>query len=118
VQADVTRLRQVVHNLLKNAQEAVAGDMFGRITLRTERRGKAVRLSVEDNGPGFDEAILQRIFEPYATTKQKGTGLGLAVVKKIIDEHHGQIVALNIEPHGACIRIDLPMVEPVDQHTA
>jgi nitrogen fixation/metabolism regulation signal transduction histidine kinase len=118
VMADATRLRQVVHNLLKNAQEAVGDDMFARIRLRIERRGKTVRLSVEDNGPGFDEAILQRIFEPYATTKQKGTGLGLAVVKKIIDEHHGQIVALNMEPHGACVRIDLPAIEPADHRTA
>lgn len=110
VMADVTQIRQVVHNLLKNAQEAVAGEMFGRIKLRTEKREKAVRLSVEDNGAGFSEAILQRIFEPYGTTKQKGTGLGLAVVKKIIDEHHGQIVAFNVEPHGACVRIDLPLV--------
>jgi nitrogen fixation/metabolism regulation signal transduction histidine kinase len=111
VTADPTRLRQVVHNLLKNAQEAITGDMFGRIKLRTERRVKAVRLSVEDNGPGFDDAILQRIFEPYATTKQKGTGLGLAVVKKIIDEHQGQIIAFNVEPHGACVRIDLPIAD-------
>ncbi|MBV8658091.1 MAG: HAMP domain-containing protein [Burkholderiales bacterium] len=115
VTADVTRLRQVVHNLLKNAQEAIAGDMFGHIQLRTERRLKGVRLSVSDNGPGFDDAILQRIFEPYATTKQKGTGLGLAVVKKIIDEHHGQISAFNVEPHGACVRIDLPAVEWEDK---
>ena len=68
-------------------------------------------MSVEDNGSGFSDAILQRIFEPYATTKLKGTGLGLAVVKKIIDEHHGQIVAYNVEPHGACVRIDLPIAD-------
>ncbi len=111
VLADVTQLRQVVHNLLKNAQEAASGDLLVRIRLRTEQRRNAVRLSVEDNGPGFDEAILQRIFEPYATTKLKGTGLGLAVVKKIIDEHHGQIAAFNVEPHGACVRIDLPLAE-------
>ncbi|GLR11989.1 two-component sensor histidine kinase [Chitinimonas prasina] len=111
VVADITQLRQVVHNLLKNAQEAVAGDMLGCIKLRTERREKTVRLSVEDNGSGFSDAILQRIFEPYATTKLKGTGLGLAVVKKIIDEHHGQIVAYNVEPHGACVRIDLPIAD-------
>ncbi|HEY9101724.1 sensor histidine kinase [Chitinimonas sp.] len=114
VMADITQLRQVVHNLLKNAQEAVSSDMFGRIKLRTEKRQKTVRLSVEDNGSGFDEAILQRVFEPYATTKQKGTGLGLAVVKKIIDEHHGQIVAFNVEPHGACVRIDLPILDAAD----
>lgn len=118
VMADPTRLRQVVHNLLKNAQEAVGEDIFARIKLRTERRGKTVRLSVEDNGPGFDEAILQRVFEPYATTKQKGTGLGLAVVKKIIDEHHGQIAAFNVEPHGACVRIDLPIADQTGERTS
>ncbi|MBV1775717.1 HAMP domain-containing protein [Burkholderiaceae bacterium DAT-1] len=106
---DATLLRQVVHNLLKNAQEAVGESPDGRIVIRTESVANSVRLSVEDNGPGFDDAILQRIFEPYATTKKKGTGLGLAIVKKIIDEHHGQIAAMNLEPHGAAVRIDLPV---------
>ncbi|MFC4159903.1 sensor histidine kinase [Chitinimonas lacunae] len=105
---DATLLRQVVHNLLKNAQEAVGERADGRIRVRLERNSKSIRLAVEDNGPGFDDAILQRIFEPYATTKKKGTGLGLAIVKKIVDEHHGQIAAFNMDTGGAAVRIDFP----------
>ena len=63
------------------------------MVLRTRRSesGRWVRLLVLDHGPGFAEAILQRAFEPYVTTKAKGTGLGLAVVKKIMDEHGGRV---------------------------
>lgn len=109
IMGDATLLRQVIHNLLKNAQEAVADSADGLILVRTERSDQRIKLSVEDNGTGFDDVILQRIFEPYATTKKKGSGLGLAIVKKIVDEHHGEITALNLEPHGAAIRIELPL---------
>jgi nitrogen fixation/metabolism regulation signal transduction histidine kinase len=111
IMGDATQLRQVAHNLLKNAQEALAGSPDGQIRVRLQRCGKNLRLSVDDNGPGFDDAILQRIFEPYATTKSKGTGLGLPVVKKIVDEHRGSIVASNLSPHGASVRIDFPVAE-------
>ena len=65
----------------------------GPVLLQTRltESGRRVRLVVQDNGPGFPEAILKRAFEPYVTTKSKGTGLGLAVVKKIMDEHGGRI---------------------------
>jgi nitrogen fixation/metabolism regulation signal transduction histidine kinase len=56
---------------------------------------RAVRLSVEDNGPGFPTNILRRAFEPYVTTKPRGTGLGLAMVKKIVDEHDARIDVIN-----------------------
>lgn len=112
---DPTQLRQVIHNLLKNARESVADTPEGRVQVRTEHLGSSVRLAVEDNGPGFDDAILQRIFEPYATTKTKGTGLGLAIVKKIVEEHHGQITACNLEPRGATVRIDLPALVETDK---
>jgi nitrogen fixation/metabolism regulation signal transduction histidine kinase len=68
----------------------------------------SVRLSIEDNGKGFQEVLMGRLFEPYVTTKSKGTGLGLAIVKKIVDEHQGRILAQNIEPHGARVCIQLP----------
>ncbi len=92
---DAQQLRQVVHNLVQNAEEAAqAMEPAGsRITLQTqwlESAGK-VRLTVLDNGPGFPEHIVRRAFEPYVTTKQRGTGLGLAVVKKIADDHHARI---------------------------
>ena len=98
---DAAQLRQVIHNLLQNALDAVAsrhGGEQGQVVLATEAvRGEtdgavtAVRLSVVDNGPGFDEQVLRRAFEPYVTTKPRGTGLGLAVVKKIADEHRARV---------------------------
>ncbi|TSE24451.1 Sensor protein ZraS [Tepidimonas sediminis] len=98
VLADAQQVRQVVHNLVLNAQDAMsAAGVRGAVTLRTQtsRSGQWVRLHVLDDGPGFAEAILQRAFEPYVTTKPKGTGLGLAVVKKIMDEHGGRIELAN-----------------------
>lgn len=98
---DAQQLRQVLHNLVQNAQDATetagrSGPEFP-VTLKTqwvESSGR-VRLSVLDWGVGFPEPILKRAFEPYVTTKAKGTGLGLAVVKKIADEHGARIDLAN-----------------------
>jgi len=103
IDGDATQLRQVIHKLITNAQDALAGRPDPRIVVRTElveidegsTRARAVRLSVEDNGPGFAANILRRAFEPYVTTKPSGTGLGLAMVKKIVDEHGARIEAVN-----------------------
>ena len=97
VLADIQQLRQVVHNLVQNAQDATVQAAGARVTLRTRLSdsGRWVRLFVCDEGPGFAEHILKRAFEPYVTTKPKGTGLGLAVVKKIMDEHGGRIELSN-----------------------
>ena len=102
IEGDATQLRQVVHNLVQNALDAVADQPEGRVRLRTEgarnEQGawRAVRLLVADNGPGFSERVLKRAFEPYVTTKSKGTGLGLAVVKKIADEHSARVRLTNL----------------------
>jgi nitrogen fixation/metabolism regulation signal transduction histidine kinase len=94
---DASQLRQVIHNLVQNGLDAVAYRPDGRVQLRTEalRDGdgqlRAVRLKVCDNGPGFSDGLLKRAFEPYVTTKAKGTGLGLAVVRKIVEEHGARI---------------------------
>jgi len=90
---DAEQLRQVIHNLLQNAQDAQEGKSDGAVTVKTDysESSRRVRLSVRDNGAGFPEHILKRAFEPYVTTKIKGTGLGLAVVKKIADEHGARI---------------------------
>ena len=90
---DAQLLRQVIHNLLQNAQDAQEGIPDARVTVRTDYADTLgrVRLTVRDNGTGFPEHILKRAFEPYVTTKLKGTGLGLAVVKKIADEHGARI---------------------------
>lgn len=113
IEGDATQLRQVIHNLLSNAQEAMAQmaqmppvqPVAWQIVVRTEAvapqeaagaaAARAVRLSVEDSGPGFAAHILRRAFEPYATTKPSGTGLGLAMVKKIVDEHGARIELVN-----------------------
>jgi nitrogen fixation/metabolism regulation signal transduction histidine kinase len=103
IEGDATQLRQIIHNLIGNAQEALSGQADARIGVRTalaeisESTGlvRAVRLAVEDNGPGFAANILRRAFEPYVTTKPNGTGLGLAMVKKIVDEHGAHIEAIN-----------------------
>jgi nitrogen fixation/metabolism regulation signal transduction histidine kinase len=113
VMGDATQLRQVIHNLVQNALDAVSEQDDGRVQVRTSSaRGehgelRAVRLTVLDNGPGFAEKVLKRAFEPYVTTKAKGTGLGLAVVKKIADEHHARLRLANLQrdddPEGEVI---------------
>ena len=110
IQGDATQLRQVIHNLVQNALDAVSDRPDGLVELVTSAaRGehgelRAVRLSVIDNGPGFADKVLKRAFEPYVTTKSKGTGLGLAVVKKIADEHGARLRVANLhagdEPDG------------------
>ncbi len=102
ISADPAQLRQVIHNLLQNALDAITEqtdphiwiqtrvieqDSFVKETQNPSSEHLSVRLTLSDNGPGFSKALLKRALEPYVTTKAKGTGLGLAVVKKIIDEH-------------------------------
>ncbi|MEW6703895.1 MAG: ATP-binding protein [Pseudomonadota bacterium] len=101
---DATQLRQVIHNLVQNALDAVAEAPDGHVLISTEAARndngelRAVRLKVADNGPGFADKVLKRAFEPYVTTKSKGTGLGLAVVKKIADEHGARVRIVNLPP--------------------
>ncbi len=109
VRGDPTQLRQVIHNLLQNAQDALAGSAGPRIEVRTERTGNQACLRITDNGCGFPEAIMTRVFEPYVTTKPKGTGLGLAIVKKIISEHNGAVWVENLPAGGARVNITLPL---------
>ena len=102
IRGDIQQLRQVIHNLLQNAQDATesataAGEARSPVLIRTRLAdsGQRVRLTVQDSGPGFAEPILKRAFEPYVTTKPKGTGLGLAVVKKIADDHGARVELSN-----------------------
>jgi nitrogen fixation/metabolism regulation signal transduction histidine kinase len=101
IEGDPTQLRQVVHNLVQNALDAIADRPNGLVRLKTEGvrdvdgSWRAMRLLVIDNGPGFSERVLKRAFEPYVTTKTRGTGLGLAVVKKIVDEHGARVRLVN-----------------------
>jgi PAS domain S-box-containing protein len=111
VHGDPALLRQVLVNLVKNAEESLSDSPAPVIMVRTRRIGDSISLCVEDNGPGFPESLMNRLFEPYASTKPKGTGLGLAIVKKIVEEHHGSIEVRNLTPHGAAVCVTLPIME-------
>lgn len=109
IAADPGLLRQVLHNLIQNALDAMTGQEAPRLVVRSGFTDRDVELSIEDNGAGIDEAMIDRIFEPYVTTKTQGTGLGLAIVKKIIEEHHGRIQVSNVKPRGALVSIAFPL---------
>jgi nitrogen fixation/metabolism regulation signal transduction histidine kinase len=100
VLADATQLRQVLHNLLTNAQDALADVAAPHIDIALSAEAGRMRVTITDNGHGFQPQILARAFEPYVTTKSKGTGLGLAIVKKIVEDHGGEIRVANREPGG------------------
>jgi nitrogen fixation/metabolism regulation signal transduction histidine kinase len=118
VSGDAAQLRQVVHNLIQNAQDASAQSAEPMVHVWTEQAtsSQRVRLRIVDNGSGFSESVLQRAFEPYVTTKAGGTGLGLAVVKKIADEHQARIEIKNRleddETVGAQVSLSFRIANP------
>jgi nitrogen fixation/metabolism regulation signal transduction histidine kinase len=105
IMGDAQQLRQVLHNLLQNAQDATEGAALRDVTVKTQWNAtvRRARLIVQDTGSGFPQHILKRAFEPYVTTKTKGTGLGLAVVKKIADEHGARVDLKNRIENGAVL---------------
>ena len=123
IKGDGTMLRQVLHNLLQNAQDALTTHAAPKIIVKTEVVNDMLVLSVEDNGAGFPTEMMPHAFEPYMTTKSHGTGLGLAIVKKIIEEHKGSIKIENItgdnlnikasdlKKSGAVVTISIPLLK-------
>lgn len=111
VKIDVSAFRQVLHNLLKNAQEAAVTDKQPKVEIVTSIYENKAQLQIINNGLSFEPEILQHAFEPYVTNKKAGTGLGLSVVKKIIDEHNGEIFIANGKDSGAIITIYLHLTE-------
>jgi two-component system sensor histidine kinase/response regulator len=120
VQGDRGLLEEVVTNILANAVEALEapGALEGRaargivdIRLDHLERGE-VRILIEDNGPGVPEKLQRTLFQPYVTTKSRGTGLGLAFCKKVIEEHHGSITVGKSQAGGASFTVVLPGVQP------
>jgi len=118
IQADSARLRQLLHNILKNALEASPEKPVIEVTteVRQEATFSCIELRIKDNGPGVPEERLESIFDPYVTTKAKGTGLGLAIVKKIVEEHSGVIWAER--DNGTQIVIRLPLSETQLEHSS
>jgi two-component system, sporulation sensor kinase E len=104
---DVRYVRQALLNLIKNAVAAMSGG--GRLRLETLRRGDEVQVRVIDTGSGIPAEILDKIFEPYFTTKPFGTGLGLTIVFKIVKEHFGDIAVASREGEGTAFTITLPV---------
>ena len=115
---DASQLRQIIHNLLRNAEDAQSDLSLARIVISTRFNDveAMVELSIADFGPGFPVEIMSRIFEPYVTSKPGGTGLGLPIVKKIVDEHQGRISINNRQPTGAEICIHLALAPPLVVH--
>jgi signal transduction histidine kinase len=115
VDADPEQLHQVFVNLLINAIEAMPDG--GQLSVTAEARGDVspqVQVRVQDSGPGLPDEILDRLFEPFATTKDRGTGLGLAVSRRIVEEHGGSIQAANGAQGGAVFCVSLPAADAAD----
>ena len=118
---DGDRIRQLLVNLIKNALDAMHQTKANKdqvkeqstLTIcsaiaKTAENKPQFKLTLSDNGPGIDEALLLNLFEPYKTTKAHGDGLGLAIVKRIVEEHDGRVLAKNNKDQGASIHVFLP----------
>ncbi len=120
IQGDPVRLRQLVHNLIKNSLETI--DQTGWIKMQTrcvrETGRQFAELSVEDSGSGVADEIADSLFEPYVTTKTSGSGLGLAIVKKIVDEHGGMVWTEKGSQGGARFIVRLPLISQINDETS
>ena len=112
--ADTTAIRQVLHNIFKNAAEAAEEAAQPEVHIHTANADGQITLTVTNNGKSFSKNMLANAFEPYVTDKPTGTGLGLPVVKKIVEEHGGRIVLSNPAEGGASVKITLPAL--VEEH--
>ena len=112
--ADTTAIRQVLHNIFKNAAEAAEEAAQPEVHIHTDNTDGKITLTVTNNGKSFSKDMLANAFEPYVTDKPTGTGLGLPVVKKIVEEHGGRIALSNPAEGGACVKITLPAL--VEEH--
>jgi PAS domain S-box-containing protein len=111
IQGDQVQLQQVMVNLIVNAIQAMSGSGDGRreLQISTETdEAEGVRVRVRDSGPGFAPAALERVFEPFYTTKPEGMGMGLSICRSIIEAHGGRLWATGCEPRGALFQFTIP----------
>lgn len=111
IYGDSNKIKQVLINVLKNAleacEEAHAGD--GKVCLTVKSNSLKAKIIIEDNGTGMSEETIHRLFSPFYTTKEKGTGIGLSICRKIIEEHNGSIKVHSTHSQGSVFTIELPM---------
>jgi signal transduction histidine kinase len=107
------QLQEVIVNLIQNAVDAMDSvDRDRRVLrVRTEHKGDAISIEIEDTGPGIDPKQLNNIFDAFFTTKPHGMGLGLAICRMIVERHKGQLAVSSANPHGAIFRVMLPQVK-------
>ena len=108
VDADPEQLHQVFVNLLLNGLESMPGGGRLRLEAAADESKHAIQVSVRDEGSGIPDEILRRLFEPFATSKDRGTGLGLAVSRRIVTDHQGTIQAASDAAGGAVFKVVLP----------
>lgn len=110
VAADAEALRRAFINIIRNALEAMPSG--GELGIRMERLEERVVLHFEDTGEGIPEEALEKVFEPYFSTKARGSGLGLFMVRNVVEEHRGEIEIHSRPGQGAHVRLDFPVVDP------
>jgi signal transduction histidine kinase len=106
VSADADDLRAAVLNLLLNARQAMPSG--GALSVRVRAEGRLIEIDVEDSGVGMDEATRRQLFRPFFTTRHGGTGLGLALVKRVVEDHRGSIRVESRPGHGSRFTVTLP----------
>src|SRR6201987_3669816 len=117
VRGDRVQLQQVMLNLVINAIQAMSGvtDSIRELRISTESTKEEVRVAVRDTGPGLSADNLQRLFEPFYTTKPSGMGMGLSICRVIVEEHGGRLWASKNEPQGALFQFALPPIDGADR---
>jgi two-component system NtrC family sensor kinase len=108
VRADEGQLRQAFLNLLRNSIESMPSG--GTLTVSTELSDGVVRVRIADTGEGIDQACLDRIFDPFFSTREGGTGLGLSLTQQIVAEHGGSIACESNPGQGTCFVVELPSI--------
>ncbi len=118
VLADPNQLKQVFVNLITNAVQAMEASSGGSITVSTGAADGFVHVRLQDDGPGIPAEQLARVFDPFFSTRDEGTGLGLTIVHRIVDEHDGHIEVESEHGKGTTFTIFLPAIEPGPDSTA
>jgi two-component system, LuxR family, sensor kinase FixL len=112
VHINITQIEQVILNYLCNARDAMkAAGCTGKVSIRAHHSApRELQISVLDQGPGIDAQLLDRVFEPFVTSKSMGIGIGLSICKSIVETHGGRVAGFNHPQGGACFQLTLPLM--------